>query len=167
MESNLHKKEKAVMGISSTLKIFNESEVAGTPGVVGPGQLVKQLVGNAEHPTERLTVSLVTFEAGLHEHLHWHLIEVFYYVISGRAVMNDIEGRSYEVGPGSVIYASPGIAGSHSWDIREKLQLMSVRATAEAEKTIQFDVDPVTRESTMPVERLARRDALSLKKSLY
>jgi hypothetical protein len=32
---------------------------------------------------------------------------------------------------------------------------------------IQFDVDPVTQASTMPVERLARRQALSFKKSLY
>jgi hypothetical protein len=25
--------------------------------------------------------------------MHWHLIEVFYYVISGRAVLTDIEGN--------------------------------------------------------------------------
>ncbi len=155
------------MEIKSTLKVFNQSEVQGAQGVVGHGQLVKQLAGNAEHPSERLTVSLVTFEPGTHEHLHWHLIEVFYYVISGRAVMNDIEGKTYDLGPGSVVYASPGIAGSHSWEIKERLQLIGVRATADPEKTIQFDVDPATRESTMPVERLAKRQAISLKKSLY
>jgi hypothetical protein len=66
-----------------------------------------------------------------------------------------------------VIYAGPGIAGSHSWTIKEKLQLLGIRATADPEKTIQFDVDPATKESTMPVERLARRQAVSLKKSLY
>ena len=155
------------MEIQSTLKVFNESEVPGAPGVVGRGQLVKQLAGSAEHPSERLTVNLVTFEAGLHEHLHWHLIEVFYYVISGRAVMKDIEGKAYELGPGSVVYASPGIAGSHSWEIKEKLQLVGIRATADPEKTIQFDVDPATKESTMPLERLAKRQAINLKKSLY
>ncbi len=155
------------MEIKSTLKVFNQSDVQGVQGVVGHGQLVKQLVGNAEHPSERLTVLLVTFDPGTHEKLHWHLIEVFYYVISGRAVMKDIEGKTYELGPGSVIYASPGIAGSHSWEIKERLQLIGVRATADAEKTIQFDVDPATQESTMPVERLARRQAISLKKSLY
>jgi len=109
----------------------------------------------------------VTFEAGLHEHLHWHLIEVFYYVISGRAVMKDIEGNAYELGPGSTVYASPGIAGSHSWEIKEKLQLLGIRATADLEKTIQFDVNPATKESTMPLERLAKRQAVNLKKSLY
>jgi len=110
---------------------------------------------------------LVTFEPGAHELLHWHLIEVFYYVISGRAVMKDIEGKSHEIEAGSVIYASPGIAGSHSWEIKERLQLIGVRATADPEKTIQFDVDPVTKESTMPLERLARRQALSFKQSFY
>lgn len=155
------------MEIKSTLAIFNQSEITGFPGVVPQGQLVKQLVGNAEHPTERLTVSLVNFEPGTHENLHWHLIEVFYYMISGRAVMTDIEGKEYDVGPGSVIYARPGLAGSHSWTIKEKLQLLSVRATADPEKVIQFDVDPATRQSTMSVERLARRQAISLKKSLY
>ncbi|MBI3918513.1 MAG: hypothetical protein HY322_16090 [Betaproteobacteria bacterium] len=58
------------MEIKSTLKVFNEAEAPGAPGVVGRGQLVKQLAGSAEHPSERLTVNLVTFEAGLHEHLH-------------------------------------------------------------------------------------------------
>ena len=155
------------MEIRTTLKVFNEADVAGAPGVVGNGQLVKQLAGSPEHPTERLTVMLVSFEAGLHEHLHWHLIEVFYYVISGRAVMKDIEGKTYDIGPGSVIYASPGIAGSHSWDIKERLQLVAIRATADPERTIQFDVDEATRMSTMPLDRLAKRQAISIKKSLY
>lgn len=155
------------MEIKSTLRVFNQAEVQGAQGVVGHGQLVKLLAGSAEHPSERLTVALVTFDPGIHEHLHWHLIEVFYYVISGRAVMKDIEGKSYDLGPGSVVYATPGIAGSHSWEIKEKLQLIGIRATADPEKTIQFDVDPATQESTMPVERLAKRQAISLKKSLY
>ncbi|MBI2225159.1 MAG: cupin domain-containing protein [Betaproteobacteria bacterium] len=155
------------MEIKSTLKVFNEADIVGATGVVGRGQLLKQLAGSAEHPSERLTVALVSFEPGTHEHLHWHLIEVFYYVISGRAVMKDIEGKARDIGPGSVVYASPGIAGSHSWEIKERLQLIAVRATADPEKTIQFDVDPATQESTMPVERLAKRQAISFKKSLY
>jgi mannose-6-phosphate isomerase-like protein (cupin superfamily) len=155
------------MEIKSTLNVFNQSDITGVPGVVPQGQIVKQLVGNAAHPTERLTVSLVTFQPGTHEKLHWHLIEVFYYVISGRALMTDIEGNEYDLGPGSVIYAGPGIAGSHSWTIKETLQLIGVRATADPEKTIQFDVDPATQESTMSVERLSRRQAISFKKSLY
>jgi mannose-6-phosphate isomerase-like protein (cupin superfamily) len=155
------------MEIKSTLRLFNETDVVGAPGVVGPGQLRKVLAGDPEHPTERLTVLLATFEAGLHERLHWHLIEVFYYVISGRATMKDIEGNSCDVGPGSVIYAPPGIAGSHSWEIEEKLQLIGIRATTDGEKLYQFDVDPATKDSTLPVERLAKRQAINFRKSLY
>ena len=62
------------MNIKSTLKIFNQADVQPVPGVLPRGQMVKQLVDNADQPTERLTVSLVDFEPGIHEHLHWHLI---------------------------------------------------------------------------------------------
>jgi hypothetical protein len=31
--------------------------------------------------------------------------------------MRDIGGNSYPIGPGSAIYAPPGIAGSHEWEI--------------------------------------------------
>ena len=155
------------MQIKSTLNVFYEDSVPVLQGPAGTGQILKRVVGTTEHPTESLAVALATFEPGTHEKLHWHLIEAFYYVISGHAVMKDIEGRSHDIGPGTVVYASPGIAGSHSWDIKEKLQLISVRATADLQKNIQFDVDPVTKESTMPLERLAARDALTLKKSMY
>jgi mannose-6-phosphate isomerase-like protein (cupin superfamily) len=156
-----------VMDIKSTLKVFNEADMPFAQGLAGAGHRRKQLAGSAEHPTERLSAALVTFEPGTHEHLHWHLVEVFYYVISGRAIMKDIEGKTYDVGPGSVVYASPGIASSHSWEITEKLQLIGIRATADPEKLIQFDVDPDTKESTLPLERLAARQVIDFKRSLY
>jgi mannose-6-phosphate isomerase-like protein (cupin superfamily) len=155
------------MDIKSTLRIFNEADLTGAQGVAGRGMLVKQLAGNAERPTERLTVNLATFEPGIHERLHWHLIEVFYYVISGQAEMKDIEGGTHEIGPGTVIYASPGIAGAHSWLIKERLQLIGIRATSDPERTIQFDVDPATKESAIPLWRLEQRQAINIKKSLY
>ena len=155
------------MQIKSTLKVFNEASLPAVPGAAGSGHILKRLAGTAEHPSERLTVSLATFDPGTHEKLHWHLIEAFYYVISGRAVMKDIEGKTHDIGPGTVVYASPGIAAAHSWDIKEKLQLISVRATADSQKIIQFDVDPVTKESTMPLGRLTARDATTFKKSMY
>jgi mannose-6-phosphate isomerase-like protein (cupin superfamily) len=155
------------MDIKTTLRVFNEADMPMAQGVAGPGHRRKQLAGSPEHPSERLSVGLVTFEPGTHEHLHWHLVEVFYYVISGRAVMKDIEGNVYDIGPGSVVYAPPGLASSHSWEIKEKLQLIGVRATADPEKLIQFDVDPKTGTSTLPLERLAARQATSFKKSLY
>jgi len=116
------------MELKSTLKVFNESEIPGGTGVT-TGQTLKQLAGSAEHPSERIRAILASFKPGTHEKLHWHLIEAFYYVISGRAVMTDIEGKTYDIGPGSVVYAPPGIAGSHSWEIKEQLQLISFRAT--------------------------------------
>jgi mannose-6-phosphate isomerase-like protein (cupin superfamily) len=152
--------------LKSTLKVFNERDVASKEGVT-KGQTVKQLAGDAEHPSEKIRVVLASFKPGTHENLHWHLIEAFYYVISGRAVMTDIEGKTYDIGPGSVVYAQPGIAASHSWDIKEQLQLVSIRATTEPEKTIQFDVDPSTKESSLPLSHLINRQATNFKKSLY
>ena len=122
---------------------------------------------NAERPSEKVRVILANFKPGTHENLHWHLIEAFYYVISGRAVMTDIEGKTYDIGPGSVVYAPPGIAGSHSWDIKEQLQLISFRATTDSEKTIQFDVDSSTKQSSIPLSHLVNRQATNFKKSLY
>ena len=110
--------------MKSTLKVFNEAELKSEQGIVH-GQTVKVLVGSGLHPTERIRASLASFEPGTLEHLHWHLIEGFYYVISGRAVMTDIEGKTYSVGPGTVVYAPPGMAASHQWDFKERLQLIA------------------------------------------
>ncbi len=154
------------MEIKSTLKVFNEAETPSAPGVTA-GQTQKQLAGDTAHPSERIIVRLASFETGTHEQLHWHLVEAFYYVISGRAVMKDIEGATYDIGPGSVIYAPPGIAAAHSWDVTESLRLIAVRGTTDPEKTIQFDVDPDTKESRVSIEHLTKRQAIDFKKSLY
>ena len=154
------------MEIKSTLKVFNEVDVPYTPGIA-QGQEIKRLAGSADHPSERLSVILASFKPGTYEELHWHLVEKFYYVISGRAVMTDIEGKTYDIGPGSVVYATPGITASHSWDIKEPLQLIAIRATADPEKNIQFDVDLATRRSSVSIDYLVERQAANFKKSLY
>jgi len=154
------------MKLKSTLRVFNETELAPGPGVV-KGQSQKQLAGDPNHPTERIIVRLASFEPGTHEHLHWHMIEVFYYVMLGKAVLKDVEGKTYEMGPGSVIYAPAGIAGAHSWEVTEPLRLLAVRATTDPERTIQFSVDPDTLESTLSFEHLEFRGAVNFKKSLY
>ena len=112
-------------------------------------------------------VGLAIFNLGTLEHLHRHLIEVFYYVISGRAVMTDIEGKTYGIGPGSVIYAPPGIESSHEWHIKESLQLIAIRASTDPEKNIQFTVDKKTLQSSIDFEYMERRGAVKIKKSLY
>ena len=154
------------MEIKSTLRVYNAAEVRSVQGVT-KGQTQQQLLGNAEHPSERLIVRLVSFVPGTYEKLHWHLIEAFYYVISGRAIMKDIEGNTHEIKAGSVVYAPPGIAASHSWEIIEQLQLMSIRGTTDTGKTIQFDVNPQTMESSVSLDHLLNRQAVSPKKSAY
>ena len=154
------------MKLKSTLRVFKETELAPGPGVV-KGQSQKQLAGDSDHPTERIIVRLASFEPGTHEHLHWHMIEVFYYVMSGKGVLKDVEGKTYEMGPGSVIYAPAGIAGAHSWEVIESLRLLAIRATTDPERTIQFSVDPETLKSTLSFEHLEFRGAVNFKKSLY
>ena len=56
-----------------------------------------------------------SYKPGTHEQLHWHPIEACYYVISGHATVRNFEGKEHEVGPGSIIYAPPGIEGAHEW----------------------------------------------------
>ena len=154
------------MELRSTLRVFNEADLEGQPAVA-QGQTGKILAGTPERPSEKIWAALASFKPGTVEGLHWHLVEVFYYVISGRAVMRDIEGKSYDIGPGSVIYAPAGIAGSHEWDIKEKLQLIAVRATADPERLMQFEVDKSSKESSIEFDLLVRHYKGTEFKSLY
>jgi quercetin dioxygenase-like cupin family protein len=153
------------LAIESTLKVCNEADLESRPGIV-PGHTVKGLVGR-QTPSERIAVALANFEPGTYEHLHWHPIEVFYYVIKGRAVMKDINGKAYNLRSGSVVYAGPGIAGAHSWDVKEQLQLIALRATTDPERSLQFTVDEQSKESTLKLETLERRGITKFRKSLY
>ena len=80
--------------------------------------------------------------------------------------MKDIEGKSYSIGPGSVVYAPAGIAGSHDWDIKEELVLIAIRATIDSEKNVQFTVNPSTLESSIGFDYLIGRGGENFK-SLY
>ena len=90
------------MELKSTLKVFNEANLPPYEGIF-KGQMGKTLAGSTENPSERMEVRLVSMEPGTHAKLHWHLIEKLYYIISGRAVMTDIEGKTHDIGPGSVV----------------------------------------------------------------
>jgi mannose-6-phosphate isomerase-like protein (cupin superfamily) len=151
------------MEIQSTLRVINKTQVKELPGVVD-GQVVQPLVGVPEFPSERVRVAVATFKPGVHEELHWHAIEVFYYVMAGSAIVRDYHGREFPVGPGSAIYAPPGIAGSHEWQVgSEGLQLLSIRATLEGHKRMQFTVDRETRRSFIELDELAKMDGVSFK----
>lgn len=150
------------MEVKSTLKVINAGTLKAQTGVTD-GQTLKRLVGHAEVPTDRVRVALATYEAGTLEPLHWHPIEAFYYVISGHATVRDFEGKEYDAGPGTAIYAPPGIAGAHEWEVRESLQLLSVRASTESVRKMQFTVDKNTKRSYIELDELAARGGLSFK----
>ena len=84
-------------------------------------------------------------------------------MISGHATVRDIEGREYEVSAGSIIYAPPGIAGAHEWEVKESLELLDIRATTETNRKIQYTVDKKTKRSYIDLEDLAYREAISFK----
>jgi len=151
------------MELESTLRVIDKAQVKELPGVV-EGQTLQPLVGVPEFPSERVRVAVATFKAGTHEHLHWHAIEVFYYVMAGSATVRDYHGKEYPVGPGSAIYAPAGIAGSHEWQVgKNGLQLLSIRATLEGHKRMQFTVDRETKRSYIELGELAKMDGVSFK----
>jgi mannose-6-phosphate isomerase-like protein (cupin superfamily) len=151
--------------VKSTLQVFNEADLKSENGFT-KGQTVKRLLGHSEHPTERIRAILASYIPGAVEQLHWHTIEAFYYVVSGRAIMRDIEGKTYDAGPGTVVYAPAGIAGSHEWEAPEPLQLIAFRATTDPERRLQFTVDRSTLVSKIDLDELIKRAGVRFK-SLY
>ncbi|HEV7801687.1 MAG TPA: cupin domain-containing protein [Burkholderiales bacterium] len=149
------------MEFESTLQVFSQNNIKDQPGVVD-GQTVRPLIGIPERESERIRVAVANFKPGTHEHLHWHAIEVFYYVMAGSAVVSDYHGKKYEVEIGSAIYAPPGIAGSHEWQVgKDGLQLLSIRATREGHKRMQFTVDRDTKRSFIELDELTKMDGVS------
>ena len=154
------------MELKTALQVFNASKARETPGVV-PGLTVKKLAGDRAHPSERISVGLATFAPGTHEHLHWHLIETFHYIVAGRGIVRDIEGNGYDVGPGDVVYGPPGMRGAHEWEAKETLQLLTIKATNAPERAIQFNIDRATMESKAELSYLVERGAADMKTSFY
>ena len=150
------------MEIKATLKVINQASVEGKEGVI-PEQSMKRLVGCPEVPSDRIRVGLASYKPGAIEALHWHPIEGFYFVLSGHATVRDYEGKEYDVGPGTAIYAPAGIAGAHEWEVKESLELLDIRATNETNRKIQYTVDKKTMRSYIDVEDLAYREAISFK----
>jgi quercetin dioxygenase-like cupin family protein len=155
-------KGEAKMEVKSTLKVFDQAKLKAQRGVC-EGQTMKRLVGCPEVPTDRIRVGLASFAAGTYEQLHWHPIEAFYYVISGHATVRNLEGKEYEVGPGSTIYAPAGIAGAHEWEVKEGLQLLAVRATTESNRKLQFTVDKKSKRSYIEFDELIKQDGANFK----
>ena len=147
------------MDIRSTLRVYDQADVPGAPGVT-EGQTYQKLIGVAERPTDRVRVGRATYVPGTYEQLHWHPIEALYYVISGQATVRDVEGTERLVGPGSIVYAPAGMGGAHEWEVGESLELLDIRATNEASRKMQFTVDRATLRSHIDVEDLVARDGI-------
>jgi len=150
------------MDVKSTLRVIDQGNV-GAQGGVTDGQKLQRLIGHKEEPTDRLRVALATYAPGTIEDLHWHPIEACYFIISGHAIVRDIEGKEYHVGAGTMIYAPPGIAGAHEWEVKESLQLLSIRASTDSARKLQFTVDKATKRSYIDLEELASRGGISFK----
>ena len=151
------------MEVKATLKVINQADCPGRRGVTD-GQIYQRMIGCPEIvETDRVRLGRATYMPGTYEQLHWHPIEACYYVISGHATVRNIEGKEYEVGPGSMIYAPPGIAGAHEWVVKESLELLDIRATTESNRKIQYTVDKQTMRSYIDLEDLGYRDAISFK----
>jgi len=151
------------MEVKSTLRVISEKDCAGRRGVTD-GQTYQRLIGWPEiQQTDRVRIGRATYKPGTYEQLHWHPIEACYYVISGHATVRDVEGNEYEVSAGSMIYAPPGIAGAHEWEVKESLELLDIRATNETNRKIQYTVDKKTMRSYIDVQDLEYREAISFK----
>ena len=151
------------MKVKSTLRVISQADCKGRRGVTD-GQTYQRLIGWPEVlETDRVRLGRATYKPGSYEQLHWHPIEACYYVISEHATVRNIENEEFEIGPGSMIYAPPGIAGAHEWKIKESLELLDIRATNETNKKIQYTVDKKTMRSYIDLEDLAYREAISFK----
>ena len=151
------------MEVKSTLRVVHQADYPGKRGVIDK-QNYQRLVGwPGVVDTERIRIGRATYKPGAYEQLHWHPIEACYYVIAGSATVRNFEGEEFEVGPGSMIYAPPGIAGAHEWEVKEYLELLDIRATTDTTRKIQFTVDKKSKRSYIELEDLAYREALSLK----
>lgn len=146
------------MAVRPTLRVIDRAQAPAAAGVVA-GQTLRPLAGSAEYPSERIRVAVASFRPGTHELLHWHAIEVFYYVLSGSAAVRDYQGKEYRVGPGLAIYAPAGIAGAHEWQVGpDGLELLSVRATTDGRRRMQFTVDHETKRSYIELDELLKME---------
>ena len=155
------------MEIESTLKFFNEADIEGRPRRDVPGQVMKPLIGR-QTPTERIALSLGNFKPGTFAPLHWHLVEKVYYVTSGHAIVRDIKGKAYNLGPGSFFYVPPGPAAAHSWEAIDQMQLLSITANSQGIGNFNIIMDENTKQSSLDIKVfLEPRDRTTFKKSLY
>ena len=124
--------------LKSRVRSINEAKVEGKVGEYGTS---KQLVGGTDIPTERLSIGVTSFKAGDRSPFHFHLHERVYYIISGHAILRDIEGRTYDCTAGTAVYLPAGMEGAHGWDMKEDVQLIVIRPLTGDTGSLQFNMD--------------------------
>jgi hypothetical protein len=65
------------------------------------------------------------------------------------------------------VYGPPGLRGSHEWEVKERLQLLTIKGTTAPERAIQFHLDRATMESKADFKYLVDRGAADMKQSFY
>ena len=121
------------------------------------GQTLKPIVGHDERPTDRVRTALATYEPGTVEQLRWHPIEAYYFVISGRAIVRDLEGNEYRSRARHLDLCAAGHRGGARMGNHGATRLLSVRASTDATRKLQFTVDKKPRRSYIDLDELARR----------
>lgn len=112
------------------MKVVNIRDIQGGIGVI-PEQSMRRLFGCPEILTDRLRVGHATYMPRSIEELHWHPIEAFYCILSGHAIVRDIEGKDHKVSAGSFLYCPPGIADAHQREVKESLERLANRSSIE------------------------------------
>ena len=151
--------------LKSTLKFQQVEEVKAVPGQAGKGHTVKRMVGGPVTPTEQIEYIWNEYEPGVREPLHWHICEMAYYIVSGRAVLKDIKGKTYDLDPETLVYAPAGINGAHSFEAKTKLKMVELNAYADIEGpgVPWIIVDEKTKESTIELGSILKFGRTSLR----
>ena len=95
------------------------------------------------------------------------MIETFHYIVAGSGVVRDIEGKSWKVGPGDVVFGPAGLRGAHEWIVKKSLSLLTIKGTTSAERAIQFNIDRKTKVSSADMQYLIERGVADMKGSFY
>ena len=66
-----------------------------------------------------------------------------------------------------MVYGPPGLKGSHEWEVKESLQILTIKATNDAARAIQFNFDKTTMDCSATLEYLVTRGAADMKESFY
>jgi hypothetical protein len=59
------------------------------------------------------------------------------------------------------------LRGSHEWEVTESLQILTIKATNDPARAIQFNFDKTTMDCSASLDYLVGRGAADMKESFY